>query len=200
MRKTIRNDAIRFVSQQFSQNGVKLMGISDVYSKDEQGRVSFVNPENGAEFRDRVEAQQWIDVMNKQIQQEFNNQVGLAERQYMQAAEPAMRLLQFAPVYDQMKPKTQEVFDQLIEPYGITNNQGQVIGFSCDLGKMASQAIQLTRKFGGDAPQQNVQQARQQATQPAMDMKTGGGQPANDKEPTTLEEAWRMMNANKKGN
>ena len=195
--------AQKYVVQQFQQNGVKPVDISDIFQRNEDGSVTFVNPDDPSKpFQSRAEAQSWVDSMNKQIQREYSRQVDAAHRELIRQSKPAMDLVAFAPTYDAMDPATRGIFDELIEPYALQNAQGQVVGFSCNLKKMHQQAIRLGSRFGATADQyrKEAAQAKQQASQPAMDMKTGGSMSGNDKEPTTIEEAWVLMNAQKKGN
>ena len=193
--QNIQNEAVQNVSKMFNENQISLVSIQDLYSRGEDGTVTFNNPDNpNKPFESRAEAQAWVDAMNAEVQRAFNENVTQETQRLYNLAAPAMQLLDFAPTYDAMDKATKEIFDSLIEPYAISNN-GQVVGFNCNLNAMAQQAMKLNSKF--NAGQQQVQPKQQQqpkAAEPAMDMKTGTGKAAEEQEPKTLEEAMAMLN------
>jgi hypothetical protein len=201
--RSIQQQAMQNVAQMFNENDVKVVSIQELYSRGEDGTVTFNNPDNPSKpFESRAEAQAWVDAMNAEIQRAYNDNVMQeTQRLYSQAA-PAMQLLDFAPTYDAMDKQTKETFDMLIEPYAIYGANKQVLGFNCNLNAMAQQAQKIVGKFGGQAPQQpQQQQAQTKPAEPALDMKTGSGKAVPDEEePKTLEEAMAMLNKRRKNN
>lgn len=202
---SLQNEAQQNVLKKFHENEIKLMDIGDIYERREDGTVIFNNPDNpNRPFESREQAQAWINSMNQQIQNAFNQEVYKEQQELYKNATPAINLIQFAPLYDSMPEITQNIFDDLIEPYSITNADGDVIGFDCDLSAMARQASALVERYGfGRQAQQEQsaqQQAKQQSSDPAMDLKSGNGASADDAEPTNIAEAMAMLNKQRKEN
>ena len=195
------------VKQMFEKQGVKLMDISDLYSRDDRnGTVTFRNPDNpNRPFESRYEAQQFCDSINKQINARYQQEVRKAQQQAIQAMAPQFALLDFAPTYNAMSKTEQEIFDALIEPYSLVDNQGKVVGFQCNLNVMGQQAKKFASKFSPAASSNSVQpeaqtkQKTQKPTTPALDMPSAAGSSAEDDEPKTLEEAFSRLNKVKKG-
>lgn len=181
---------------------IRPVSLGDIYERREDGTVIFHNPDNPMQpFTSRVEAQAWVNSMNDQIKEGFVRAAQTEYQELLKQAMPAIRLVEFAPTFDRMDEASKQVFDQLIEPYGVYNNAGHVIGYNCNLPQMANQAINIAKNFQGNTTrqQQQVQQVQQQESEPAMDMQTGASQSPTNDEPKTLEEAFAMINSNKKG-
>lgn len=178
--------------------GVRTYDINDLYERADDGTVRFVDPDTGKEFS-RIEAQQWVDMVNNQINSTFRRQVEQEARQTVAQARIITDLYDYAPAYDQMDAPTKEMFDALIEPYGVQDAQGNIIGFDCDLRAMGVQARSLAQRFNASAPKAAEENMPPQtASQPAMDIKAGGSGTGSEgsapKEPKTLAEAWQMVN------
>jgi len=203
--KTIIETSRREAAKELSDAGVKLYTFADVVERDENtGRTEFKNPDDGSVFRNRTEAQQWIDTQNKQVKETANNLTLQKAAQYRRTVRPAMEAQIFLNTrYQQMDTTTQNVFNELIEPYAINNNQGQRIGFNCDLNAMANKATTIVNNY---FPKQQQQQAKAQeqpvakaqpskVSQPDLNMQTSG-EPDKPEypEPTNLEEALKIYN------
>lgn len=181
---------------------IRPVSLGDIYERREDGTVIFHNPDNPSQpFASRVEAQAWVNSMNDQIKEGFVRAAQSEYQELLKQAMPAIRLVEFAPTFDKMDDDVKQVFDQLIEPYSVYNNAGQVIGYNCNLPQMANQAASIASRFRGNQAQQQqqVQQQVQQASEPAMDMQTGASRSSANEEPKTLEEAFAMINSQKKG-
>lgn len=198
-------DANRF----FHQQGITKASINQLYQRDEDGRVTFINPDDPHNpFMSRAEAQQWIDAYNNQVDAEWRNYAQNLQRQYMNDTAPAVRLINFAPKYDALDNKTKQVFDMIVEPYTVKDSTGMEIGYSCDLDAALQQATRMVSVFGSSqaATQQQQQPVQKVATGPALDaVTTGSGTDKGGKaEPKNLADAFRMIqaekHANKKGN
>lgn len=184
----------------FKENGINQVTINDLYQRDDRGRVTFTNPDDpDRPFSNRQEAQQWVDAYNSQVKQEWNKYAVEVRDRYMQDTMPAMRLMQFAPIYDSMDSKAQEIMDQIIEPYQVKDNSGMVIGFSCDLNAAKAQAEKLCSMFG-EKPQAQQQIQQAPPSGPALDARTSGSSnPQNDvHEPKNLQDAFKMIKEQKK--
>ena len=203
---SLQQEAQQNVLKKFHENEIKLMDIGDIYERREDGAVIFNNPDNpNRPFESREQAQAWINSMNQQIQNAFQQEVYREQQELYKNAQPAIALIQFAPVYDSMNEITQNIFDDLIEPYSITNANGDVVGFDCDLPAMARQASALVERYGLSKQAQQEQPAQQQQAQPkssgpAMDLKSGSGTSVDDQEPTNIAEAMAMLNKQRKEN
>ena len=202
--QSLQQQAVRNVTKDFQDHGVKMMSMQDIYRRDEDGTVHFDNPDNPRmECQSRAEAQAWIESMNKEISRTFNEEVRKKTQELYQQAQPAVMLLEFAPTYDAMDETVKAVFNDLVEPYSVYNQAGDIIGFNCNLNRMAAQAQKMASRF---APQQQAQpKAGQQQPkaavpdEPAMDIKTGGGSAApEDEEPKTVEEAMALLQKRKR--
>ena len=194
--KEVNDYAKRQVEQLFRDNGIRKFDTQMLYQKDENtGVASFINPDNpDMPFATRQEAQAWCDTMNADIDREFKKQIISQRNELVQQVGPSIRLLQFAPKFEKMSPLEQEYFDDIISGSEVYNNNGEVIGYNVDLDAAAARAKQFANKYGAAAQQQ--QQAKM-PTGPATDMKSSStaAQGKEDiKEPTTLEEAMKLIN------
>lgn len=186
--------------EQFRKNGIREFTMNDLYERSQDGRVIYHNPDDpNRPFSNRIEAQQWIDSFNGQVKQELQRVASEIMENDAKAAMPAIRLLRFAPTYDAMDAKTREIFDDLIEDYELKNRKGAVIGYNCDLERMAARAQKMAtkynttpRKSGGSA----TMKKKGPQKQPSMDIRSHGSGSSKkaDREPSTLGEAMRLWN------
>lgn len=199
--RDVQQEALRSVRQRFSEQQIEMWSIEDLYERDENtGRVRFRNPDDpNRDFQSRYEAQQFVDAMNKQITQSFRAEVNKAQREIIQREAPKLRLIEFAPKYDAMDQVTKDIFDDMIEPYSVRDNGGNIIGFNVNLDAVHAQAAKIAKRF--QQPQQQVVQGAEAAskapTSPAMDIKTGASQ-SQPQEPKTIGEALKMYDTNKR--
>lgn len=197
--KQVQNLALQAARKKFADNNIHEFSIDQLYEQDPNtGRVTFKNPDDpNNPFSSRADAQKWVDAMNKQILQAFRREVNEQQKEQMKSAAPTLRLLEFGPKYDAMDEKTQAVFNALAEPYAIKSN-GQVVGFSVDLNQLGNQAKQIAKMIPDQqqpAAGENQQEPPQKT--PPLDMKTGAGKSEDEKEPTTLGEALKMIDKQK---
>lgn len=189
--------AIRAANKTFKDNGISKVSINDLYERDESGRVSFSNPDDPDHpFQSRAEAQQWCDAFNSQVDNEWRNTVMQYQQQFAKDIQPTLRTIDFAPEYDSMTPKQQEVFDEITDGYRIKDRSGTVIGYSCDLRAAKRMAENICASFEDQAPQgQAASTAHINGAGPALDANTSGtGNPQNEKrEPKNMAEAMKMI-------
>lgn len=187
------------ISKRFAEQGARLMNMGDLYVRHEDGSVEFRNPDApNRPFASRMEAQQYIDTINGQLQQEFQRQYNDEYQRMLKEAEPTFKLIQFAPKYEAMDETTRQIMDELIDPYAILDSNGEPVGFNCNLDQMHAQAVKLAKRFGGgkQAQEQGQQQAapeKPKATQPAMDLPSSNGNGQGDAEPKSVAEAMKMI-------
>lgn len=195
----VQRNAYSQVAAFYKKEGIKTVSIDMLYERDERtGEVSFKNPDNpNKNFSSRAEAQQWCEAFNNQIKDRFKKDVQTKQIELYKQAEPSLRVLAFKDYYEAMDQTTKDVFDDLIDPYSITDRSGKIIGFNCNLEAMARQAYKISRRFQQAAPKEEVSQQQaipKQATKPAMDMKTGASKGNDDfKEPKDIGEALKMF-------
>lgn len=206
MIESIRRQAAQAANDKFREEGIQRVTLTQLYQRDENtGRVTFHNPDDpNRPFESRAEAQAWVDSYNAQVQAEWTNYANQMQQEYAKQTLPAMRLMQFAPTYDAMDDRTKKFFDVIINPYSVRDSTGEVIGFSCDLNAAANQAKQLAAIEGSGNTASNPQQVEKAvenvATGPALDATTSGSDTSkpSDKAPKNLNEAWKLINKNKK--
>ena len=202
--RDIQQEALRNVRQKFSEQQIEMWSIEDLYERDENtGRVRFRNPDDpNRDFQSRYEAQQFVDAMNKQITQSFRTEVNKAQRELIQREAPKLRLIEFAPKYDAMDQVTKDIFDDMIEPYAVKDNGGNIIGFNVNLDSVHAQAAKIAKRVQQYAPQQQAQEEaggkeKAAAKSPALDVKTGASL-TGEQEPKTIGEALKMYDSNKR--
>lgn len=195
----LNRSAVAQARQQFKKDGIREFTMDDIYERTQDGRVVYRNPDDpNRPFATRMEAQQWIDSFNKQVQTALIQTATQIRDKNAKAAMPALRLLQFAPVYDVMDPAIREVFDDLISDYEVKNRTGKVIGYNCDLEKMAMKASRLAKKYN-NSPRKagNNGKVKKSGPQksPALDARTHGTAAGSkgDREPQTMEEAMKRL-------
>ena len=195
----LNRNAVAQARQQFQKDGIREFTMDDIYDRQQDGRVIYRNPDDpNRPFANRMEAQQWIDSFNKQVQSALIKTATEIRDKNAKAAMPALRLLQFAPVYDVMDPAIREVFDDLIEDYEVKNRAGKVVGYSCDLEKMAMKAARLAKKYNNSPRKTKVNgKVRKSGPQksPALDTRSHGTAAGSkgDSEPQTMEEAMKRL-------
>lgn len=197
------DDIVRYAryqtDQEFKEHNIKKKwDIKDLHSRDEDGNVHFIDPDKGTELPTRLDAQNWINVMNDQVNETYQMKVKDTSMKMVQNARPMFELLQFGPTYDAMDQDTRDMFEDIIAPYSLRDANGQVYGFSCNLNAAHEQAKRLVNRVRSMQKPAQQQAAPVQSKTPAMDMKTGSGSSMDDGEPKTLEEAMRRLNASKK--
>ena len=192
----IQQQALRDVRAEFKRNGIEYCSIDKLWNKDENtGRVSFMNPDDPRQpFASRAEAQAWVDAFNKQIDTRFRQEVNKKQQELVGGTAPALRLISFAPVYSSLSQNERDILDDLVEPYGIKNKRGDIVGYNIDLNAAAAQAKKIAKRIQPNQPDQQQQQQKQ-TSGPAMDMPTGAGSSNDGKEPKTIGEALKMYDA-----
>lgn len=200
--QSVARQAAMDTNSDFQKQGIRKLSIGDLYQQDpNSGRVSFSNPDDPDHpFASRQEAQAWVNAFNEQYDAQWKEYATNLQRKYMEDTAPAMRLMQFAPVYEQMDKKTQQVFDTIVEPYSVNDSTGMLIGFSCDLNAAKVQAEKLAGIFGANAASPAGEPPIQPAASgPALDAVTHGSEGSNNPEdPKDLQEAFKLLNKQRK--
>lgn len=201
----IRERAINDIAKEFVKRGVRnrngALGATlddpDICKRDEDGVPRFYNPETGREFtgdNPRRQAQEWVDDYNKELARVFNNACQQYEDQLKQDSAPRLAVMKFAPKYDKLDEIRRGMFDNVIEDYEIKDNNGNVIGYSCDLDKALALVDRQISMIQGYAKKHQGEQ-KPAPTGPALDMKTSSGAvPSGEqKPPSSLAEAMERI-------
>lgn len=198
----VNRAAMQQAVAEYQRDGIRPITMNDLYQRDQStGRVIYINPDDSSRpFSSRMEAQQWIDSFNSQLRQEIQTRARAVSRELSKQMAPARRLLSFAPIFDAMDAQTREVFDDLIEGFEVFNQQGDVVGYTCDLNRMAERARRMAEKYGrksGGNDRSSGVARREEQRKPAKDLRSHGSASARRKdpnrEPRDLNEAFEIM-------
>ncbi len=139
--RTLRDVAAAYIKQGArNNNGVLGASINDpdICKRSADGIPHFYNPETGREFtgpNPRKEAQEWVDSYNQELRDAFNKTCSDYSAKLMASEESKLAIIEFAPKYKALDPVRRSMLDSLLEDYEITNDDGDVTGYSCDLDK-----------------------------------------------------------------
>ena len=211
--RNVQRNAAAQVRKEFDDQNIGYYSAAELTVRDEQtGQVRFRNPDVQDErnpdyyFKSRAEMMNFIQAWNQGVDFEYRKAVNEKQQELLKYEAPKARLVDFMPKWQAMDDVTKQVFDSLLEGHEVRDAQGREIGFNVNLDAVAAQAAKIARSFGG-----GVQVAQEQAGQdsgkaaapaaggPAMDMRTGNGKAADEKEPKTIGEALAMLDKKNKG-
>lgn len=203
--ENLNKSAIAKAAKEFRDANIREFQMKDLYERTSDGRVIYHNPDDpNRPFSSRIEAQSWIDSFNGQVRNELKRRALEIRNEDADSILPSLRLMDFAPSYDAMDDAVREMFDDLIEGYEVLDSNGNVIGYNCDLDKMASKAERMASRFSKAKPSKRRTKATKSTNegtrQPSLDMKShgSGGNGKMKREPQTLEEAMlRLRQQNK---
>lgn len=201
----IREQAINDVAKAFINKGIRhqngVLGATiddpDICKKDSDGIPTFYNPDTGREFtgdNPRRQAQEWVDDYNKELARVFNQTCENYEKQLVEREAPSLAVLEFASKYEELDPIRQGMFDNVIEDYEIKDDNGNVIGYSCDLDKaldLVNRQVEMIQGYVRENSKKEVPNAQPDQSGPVLDMKNSAGAVQTDanQPPKSLEEA-----------
>lgn len=197
--KSVNAIAMSKARKKFEDEGIREFTIGDIYQRTEDGRVIYNNPDDPKRpFSSRMEAQQWIDSFNRQVAQSMVSEARKYQKETMKSAAPMIRLMDFAPTYDQMDSDVRGVLDDLIEDYEVKTSDGRVIGYNCDLNKMAAKAYKLAEKYRHTSRSEKKKATMKKSPEqkrPALDARSRGSSQsgAGSSEPRSLQEAFGIL-------
>ena len=203
--ENLNKSAIAKAAKEFRNANIREFQMKDLYERTSDGRVIYHNPDDpNRPFSSRMEAQSWIDSFNGQVRNELKRRALEIRNEDADSILPSLRLMDFAPSYDAMDDAVREMFDDLIEGYEVLDSNGNVIGYNCDLDKMASKAERMASRFSKAKPSKRrtktTKPANEGTRQPSLDMRShgSGGNGKMKREPQTLEEAMLRLRQQKK--
>ena len=100
----------------------------DIYTKDEDGVPTYINPETGRPFtgdNPRAQAKQWVDDYNAELEQAFNKIAKQRIDELKKEKEPIVRTLKFAETYKKLNDVQRDMLDSLIEDYEVKDEDGK---------------------------------------------------------------------------
>ena len=145
----IRNRAVRDVANAYIKQGARnqngKLGATihdpDVCKRDEDGVPRFYNPETGREFtgdNPRRQAQEWVDDYNRELRDAFNRTCEEYSKRLLDSEGGRLAIIEFAPKYKALDPMRRSMLDAVLEDYEVTDRDGNVVSYSCDLDKALS--------------------------------------------------------------
>lgn len=165
----------------------------DVCKRDRDGVPRFYNPETGREFtgdNPRRQAQEWVDDYNRELAEAFNRTCAEYSQRLLDREGGRLAVMEFAPKYKALDPVRRSMLDTLLEDYEVTDEDGDVVSYSCDLDKALAavnrQVRVIQQRYGQAAPA-----AKPEPTGPALDTPstTGGGEGGGRPQFKSIEEA-----------
>ena len=154
----------------------------DIYTKDEDGVPTYINPETGRPFtvdNPRAQAKQWVDDYNAELEQAFNKIAKQRIDELKKENEPIVRTLKFAETYKKLNDVQRDMLDSLIEDYEVRDEDGNAIGYSCDLDKALAQVNRQISKLTERGKALHHKQEKPAPTEPALDMPQSTGSSEN---------------------
>ena len=154
----------------------------DIYTKDEDGVPTYINPETGRPFtgdNPRAQAKQWVDDYNAELEQAFNKIAKQRIDELKKENEPIVRTLKFAETYKKLNDVQRDMLDSLIEDYEVKDEDGNAIGYSCDLDKTLAQVNRQISKLTERGKALHLKQEKPAPTEPALDMPQSTGSSEN---------------------
>lgn len=184
--ESIRDRAVSEMAQEFVKRGIRnqngklgaTINDPDICKRDEDGVPRFYNPETGQEFtgeNPRRQAQEWVEDYNKELASAFNQACENYSAKLLEDEQSQIAVMEFAPTYDGLDPIRQQMLDAVIEDYEVTNANGDVVGYSCDLNvalAAVDRQVAVIQEWGkANTPKQE----EAKPTSPALDIKNSAG-------------------------
>lgn len=192
--------AAQAAAREFQEKNYRKITVMDLRQQDSQGNVSYGDPDRKMRpFASRLEAQQWVDSFNKQVEYDFQQVSKKYEKQYAQKVKPSIDMINFIPKYNAMDENTREMFDTIIEGNEIVSN-GQIVGYRCNLDAAAKQAEKAAKRFVSGNKLLAAAERAKHVSRPSTDMKSHGSSTGKvgTPEPKTLEEAMKLYQSQHK--
>ncbi len=143
----------------------------DICKRDRDGVPRFYNPDTGREFtgdNPRRQAQDWVNDYNKELADSFNRTCHDYSKRLLEEQGSGLKVIEFAPTYAKLDPVRKAMFESIIEDYEIKDEDGDLVGYSCDLNKALSA---VNRQVKTMQTRFKSQAAKPAPSGPALDMK-----------------------------
>lgn len=182
--RTLKDVAAAYIRQGARNDNGRLgatINDPDVCKRDHDGVPRFYNPETGREFtgdNPRRQAQEWVDDYNRELRDAFNKTCAEYSQHLLKTEGVKLAVVEFAPKYQQLDPMRRSMFDAVIEDYEVTDKDGDIIGYSCDLD-MALAAVnrQITavQNYYSKTHTAKANEPEKKPSGPALDTPSTGG-------------------------
>jgi len=149
----------------------------DICKRDSDGVPRFYNPDTGREFtgdNPRRQAQEWVDDYNRDLANKFNSTCEGYSKKLLEQENPRIAVLEFAPTYNGLDPVRRSMLDSIIEDYEVTDSNGDIIGYSCDLNKALAAVNRQVRVIQQRYAKQAAQTPKEGPSGPALDTPSVG--------------------------
>ena len=193
--RDIKDRVLRDVTKMYLDRGARnvngRLGASindpDVCKRDRDGVPRFYNPETGREFtgdNPRRQAQEWVDDYNRELSDAFNRSCQSYESKLMQEEGGRLAVIEFAPKYQALDEVRKFMLDSILEDYEVTDSNGDVIAYSCDLDKALAAVNRQVAALQGYGRQRAQSKPPVPPTGPALDTpSTNAGQQGGGTKP-----------------
>lgn len=198
LQKSIENQTINDVANAFIKKGARntngklgaTINDPDICKRDRDGVPRFYNPDTGREFtgdNPRRQAQEWVNDYNKELANSYNKTCAEYGQRLLKEQGSGLQVIEFAPTYAKLDPVRKAMFESIIEDYEIKDNDGDLVGYSCDLNRAlaaVNRQVKTMQARFKSTPKQT------EPTGPALDMKNSASQaPQGKKEFKSIAEA-----------
>lgn len=198
LQKSIEDQTIKDVANAFIKKGARhangrlgaSINDSDICKRDRDGVPRFYNPDTGREFtgdNPRRQAQEWVNDYNRELAASYNKTCAEYGQKLLKEQGSGLQVIEFAPTYAKLDPVRKAMFESIIEDYEIKDNDGDLVGYSCDLNRALAAVNRQVKTM-----QARFKSAPRQAepTGPALDMKNSASQaPQGKREFKSIAEA-----------
>ena len=166
----------------------------DVCKRDRDGVPRFYNPETGREFtgdNPRRQAQEWVDDYNRELADAFEKTCQDYSQKLLDEEGGRLAVIEFAPKYKALDPVRRSMFESIIEDYEVTDKDGNVVSYSCDLDKVLAAVNRQVKKIQERFAKQAAPAAKPAPTGPVLDTPSsnGGAQSGGKPQFKSIEEA-----------
>ena len=195
--RTINDVVQAYIRQGARHQGNRLgatINDSDVCKRDRDGVPRFYNPETGREFtgdNPRRQAQEWVDDYNKELADAFNRTCQDYSQKLMDQEGGRLAIIEFAPKYKALDPVRRSMFESIIEDYEVTDKDGNIVAYSCDLDKALAAVNRQVKVIQERFAKQGATAAKPAPSGPALDTPgtTGAGKGSAKPQFKSIEEA-----------
>ena len=186
--RTIRDVVAAYIKQGARNHDGRLgatINDPDVCKRDRDGVPRFYNPETGREFtgdNPRRQAQEWVDDYNRELSEAFNRTCGEYSQKLLDQEGGRIAIIEFAPKYKALDPVRRSMFEAVIEDYEVTDDDGNIIAYSCDLDKALAAVNRQVKVIQERFSKQQQQQPKAEPTGPVLDTpSTSGAKQENER-------------------
>lgn len=182
--RTIKDVAAAYIRQGARNDNGRLgatINDPDVCKRDRDGVPRFYNPETGREFtgdNPRRQAQEWVDDYNRELKDAFNKTCAEYSQRLLKSEGVKLAVVEFAPKYQQLDPMRRSMFEAVIEDYEVTDKDGNVVGYNCDLDMAlaaVNRQIAAVQNYYSKTHAAKANEPEKKPSGPALDTPSTGG-------------------------